>query len=418
MPTERFTFPGHDGSELAARLDMPDGAPVATALIAHCFTCGKDIAASRRIAARLASQGVAVLRFDFTGLGHSQGEFENTSFTSNVADLVAAYRALAARDQAPSLLIGHSLGGAAVLRAAHDMPEVKAVATIGAPFDPGHVTHNFDEALERIARDGVGEVMLGGRPLKIGQGFVDDVSAQKLEPAIASLNRALLVLHAPLDETVALDNATRIFLAAKHPKSFVTLDDADHLVTRAEDAEYAAEVIVAWATRYLDLRRPAPPIGAPEGVTRVSEADPNGFAQDVVSGGGKHHMTADEPVPYGGTDRGPTPYQLLAAALGACTSMTLRMYARRKHLPLDHVSVDVTHDRMHAQDAPSSGTERIDRFRREITLKGDLTNEQRARLLEIADRCPVHRTLETGAEVETVLLGAPEPAALPFDELV
>ncbi|MEM7643538.1 MAG: bifunctional alpha/beta hydrolase/OsmC family protein, partial [Pseudomonadota bacterium] len=385
---------------------------VATALIAHCFTCGKDIAASRRIASRLASQGIAVLRFDFTGLGHSAGEFENTSFTSNVEDLIAAYEALAARGQAPSLLIGHSLGGAAVLRAAHDMPAVKAVTTIGAPFDPGHVTHNFGAALARIERDGVTEVMLGGRPLKIGQGFVDDVAAQKLEPLIATLDRALLVLHAPRDETVGLENATRIFLAAKHPKSFVTLDDADHLISRPEDAEYAAEVIAAWATKYMDLKRPAPPIGAPEGVTRVSEADAGGFAQDVVTSGGTHHIVADEPVSYGGTNRGLTPYQLLAASLGACTSMTLRMYARQKDWPLEHVSVDVTHDRMHAQDAPSPGTERIDRFRREITLTGDLDADQRARLLEIADRCPVHRTLETGAAVETVLRGAelPEPA--------
>ncbi|MEM8850653.1 MAG: alpha/beta fold hydrolase [Pseudomonadota bacterium] len=412
MPTERFTFPGHDGSELAARFDLPDGPIVATALIAHCFTCGKDIAASRRIASRLAAQGIAVLRFDFTGLGHSGGEFENTSFTSNVEDLIAAYEALDARGQAPSLLIGHSLGGAAVLRAAHDMPAVKAVTTIGAPFDPGHVTHNFGAALERIERDGVTEVMLGGRSLKIGQGFVDDVAAQRLEPLIATLDRALLVLHAPRDETVGLENATQIFLAAKHPKSFVTLDDADHLISRTEDAEYAAEVIAAWATKYMDLTRPAPPIGAPEGVTRVSEADASGFAQDVVASGGTHHIVADEPVSYGGTNRGLTPYQLLAASLGACTSMTLRMYARQKGWPLAHVSVDVTHDRMHAQDAPSPGTERIDRFRREITLTGDLDDEQRTRLLEIADRCPVHRTLETGAAVETVLRGAevPEPA--------
>ncbi|MEM7487700.1 MAG: alpha/beta fold hydrolase [Pseudomonadota bacterium] len=411
MATERFTFPGHDGSELAARLDLPNGNVLATALIAHCFTCGKDIAASRRIAARLAAQGIAVLRFDFTGLGHSGGEFENTSFTSNVRDLVAAYEALAGRGQAPALLIGHSLGGAAVLRAAHDMPEVKAVATIGAPFDPGHVTHNFCDALERIERDGAGEVMLGGRKLRIGHGFVQDVAAQQLEPAIAGLNRALLVLHAPRDETVGLDNATRIFLAAKHPKSFVTLDDADHLITRAEDADYAAGVIAAWATKYVDLHREAPPIGAPEGVTRVAEADSGGYAQDVVAAGGKHHIIADEPVSYGGTDRGLTPYQLLAAALGSCTSMTLRMYARQKGWNLQHVSVDVTHDRMHAQDAPSPGTERIDRFRREITLKGDLNPEQRERLLEIADRCPVHRTLETGAEVETILRGSEVPEA-------
>ena len=284
MPTERITFTGHDGSELAARLDMPDGPHLGTALFAHCFTCSKDIPAARRIASRLAAMGIAVLRFDFTGLGHSGGEFQNTSFTSNVDDLVAACGYLSSRDMPPGLLIGHSLGGAAVLRAAGKLPSVKAVVTIGAPFDPGHVTHNFADALPRIKEQGVAEVELGGRPFRIGQDFVDDISAENLKPAIAGLKRALLVLHAPRDEIVSIDNAAQIFMAAKHPKSFVTLDDADHLVTRPEDAEYAAEVIAAWAGRYLDIRPPAPPKGAPEGVVRVSEADPDGFLQDVTSG--------------------------------------------------------------------------------------------------------------------------------------
>lgn len=402
MPTERFTFAGHDGSQLAARLDLPDGPVGATAMMAHCFTCGKDIPAARRIATRLASMGIAVLRFDFTGLGHSEGEFENTSFTSNVADLALAAQALADRGMPPQIIVGHSLGGAAVLLAAGQIPSLKAVVTIGAPFDPGHVTHNFGGALDDIARNGAAEVKLGGRKLRIGQEFVSDVQGVKLEGAIAGLDRALLVLHAPRDEIVGIENATRIFSAAKHPKSFVTLDDADHLITRGADAEYAADVIGAWVTRYVNVIRPAPPIGAPEGVTRVCEADPKGFAQDVVAGG-IHHTRADEPVAYGGTNLGMTPYQFLAAALGACTSMTLRMYARRKDWPLQNLSVDVTHDRMHAQDAPST-SERIDRFRRMITLKGPLSQEQRSRLLEIADRCPVHRTLEAGAQVETVLL--------------
>jgi putative redox protein len=402
MPTERFTFPGHDGAALAARLDLPDGPVVATALFAHCFTCGKDIAAARRIAARLTASGIAVLRFDFTGLGHSQGEFANTSFSSNVGDLHAAAEALAARGMAPEIVIGHSLGGAAVLRAAPDIASAKAVVTIGAPFDPGHVTHNFDDALEAIARDGSAEVSLGGRKLRIGRAFVEDVSDARLGASIGALGRALLVLHAPRDETVGIDNATRIFTAARHPKSFVTLDDADHLVSRPADAEYAAEVIGAWVGRYVDLTRPAPPIGAPEGVTRVSEAEAGGFAQDVVAGG-VHHIVADEPESYGGANLGMTPYQLLAASLGACTSMTLRMYADRKGLPLEHVTVDVTHAKMHAQDAPS-GSGRIDRFHRRIVLKGPLNDAQRARLLEIADRCPVHRTLEGGATIESELV--------------
>ncbi|MBF9058828.1 alpha/beta fold hydrolase [Rhodobacterales bacterium HKCCSP123] len=408
MPTERFTFPGHSGHDLAARLDLPEGPHLATAVLAHCFTCGKDIPAARRISARLAAIGIATLRFDFTGLGHSGGEFANTSFTSNVDDLLAAAGALSARGMAPSLLIGHSLGGAAVLRAADRIDSVRAVATIGAPFDPGHVTHNFDDALETIASDGKAEVVLGGRPVTIGRGFVEDVRAEKLAPALAALKKALLVLHAPRDEIVGIDNATRIFTAARHPKSFVTLDEADHLLSRPEDADYAAEVIAAWAGRYLDLRPPAPPPGVPEGVTRVSEADPKGFLQDVQAGV-KHHILADEPFSYGGTNRGLTPYQLLAAGLGTCTSMTIRMYARRKGLPLAHVSVDVTHDRVHAQDAATPGTP-IDRFTRTIRLDGGLTGAQRDKLLEIADKCPVHRTLERGADIVTELLPAEEAA--------
>jgi putative redox protein len=401
MPSRKLTFIGHDGAQLAARLDMPEGPHLATSIFAHCFTCSKDIPAARRIAARLAAMGIAVLRFDFTGLGHSEGEFANTSFTSNVDDIVAAAAHLASEGLAPSLLIGHSLGGAAVLKAAGSIPSVKAVVTIGAPADPSHVTHNFTGALPEIAAKGKASVMLGGRSITVGQGFVEDVSAAALTPAIGALKRALLVMHAPRDETVDISNATTIFAAAKHPKSFVTLDNADHLITRAADAEYAAEVIAAWAARYLDLRPPAPPIGAPEGVTRVSEADMNGYLQDVTAGNA-HHTLADEPIAYGGTNKGMSPYQFLAAGLGACTSMTVRMYARRKGWPLNHISVDVSHDRMHAQDA-GTPNERIDRFTRVITLSGDLTDAQRTRLVEIADKCPVHKTLEAGAQVDTVL---------------
>ncbi len=404
MPTERITFTGHDGGQLAARLDLPEGPHLATALFAHCFTCGKDIPAARRIAGRLAAMGIAVLRFDFTGLGHSEGEFRNTSFTSNVDDLKAACAYLSGRGMAPGLLIGHSLGGAAVLRAAADLPDVRAVVTLGAPFDPEHVTHNFADALEHIARDGSAEVDLGGRRFRIGREFVEDVRAEKVGPALARLKAALMVMHAPRDAIVGIDNAERIFTAAKHPKSFVTLDDADHLISRGADAEYAAQVIAAWAGRYLELRPPAPPPGAPEGIVRVSEADPGGFLQDI-SAGPRHHALADEPLAYGGTNRGMSPYGFLSAGLGACTSMTIRMYARRKGWPLHHVRVDISHDKVHAQDAGDGPDAKIDAFRREITLTGDLTGEQRQRLLEIADNCPVHRTLERTSTVETVLVG-------------
>ncbi len=402
MATERFTFTGHSGDELAARLDLPEGPILATALFAHCFTCSKDIPAARRIASRLANMGIAVLRFDFTGLGHSSGEFANTTFSSNVEDLSLAAAELAKRDMGPELLIGHSLGGAAIIAAAEHVPQARAVVTIGAPFDPEHVTHNFGGALEEIKSKGAAEVQLGGRPIKIGAGFLEDVAQSRLEEALRNLNKSLLVLHAPLDQTVGVENATQIFVHAKHPKSFITLCDADHLITREADAEYAADVIAAWSSKYLDLRPPAPPIGAPEGVLRVREADPNGYLQDINLGH-KFHMQADEPVAYGGTDKGMTPYGFLSAGLGACTSMTIRMYARRKKWPMTHVWVDVKHDAMHAQDA-DGGHSKIDRFVREIHIEGDLDEEQRARLLEIADRCPVHKTLESAAEIETRLV--------------
>ena len=404
MATERITLPGHSGAELSARLDLPEGPHLATALFAHCFTCGKDVVAARRIAARLAAMGIATMRFDFTGLGQSKGDFAETGFLSNVADLTAAAGYLKERGMAPALIIGHSLGGAAVLKGAGQIESVRAVVTIGAPFDPGHVTHNFAGALDRIEEDGVAEVDLGGRPIRIGREFVREVAAEELSAPIANLKRALLVLHAPRDQIVGIENAAEIFMAAKHPKSFVTLDDADHLITRPADADYAAEVIAAWSARYLDLNQPDAPKGAPEGIVRVSEADPDGFLQNV-SHGPKHHTLADEPESYGGTDRGMTPYGFLAAGLGACTSMTIRMYARRKKWPLTHVRVDVSHDKVHAEDcADCEKGAKIDVFRREITLEGELDADQRARLLEIADKCPVHRTLEASSRVETNLV--------------
>ena len=402
MLTEHITFPGHAGP-LDARLDLPEGAHLATAVFAHCFTCGKDIRAARRIAARLTTMGIAVLRFDFTGLGHSDGEFANTSFTSNVQDLEKAIEYLNSRGMPPSLMIGHSLGGAAALKATADVVQIKAVATIGAPFDPGHVTHNFADALSEIAEKGEAEVSLGGRPFRIGKQFIDDVAGATLSTSIANLNAALLVLHAPGDQIVGIKNASDIFLAAKHPKSFVTLDDADHLITRAEHAEYVADIIATWAKKYLALKAPAPPIGAPEGIVRSSEADPNGFLQDITHGT-RHHILADEPRAYGGTNQGLSPYGLLSAGLAACTSMTIRMYARRKGWPLDHVSVDVSHNKVHAQDAETGVGDKIDEWKRRVKLRGALDNDQRQRLLEIADKCPVHRTIERSSTVVTELV--------------
>ncbi len=404
MDEKRITFPGHGGNMLAARFDHPEGPTLATALFAHCFTCSKDIAAARRISQRLARMGIAVLRFDFTGLGHSEGEFANAGFSGNVADLQAAAAWLEARGQAPALLIGHSLGGAAVLRAAPEIASVKAVATIGAPFDPAHVIHNFGPALDEIRQRGQARVTLGGRSFTITREFLDDIDKARLGPALGRMKAALLVMHAPRDTVVGIENAAEIFGAARHPKSFVTLDGADHLISRPEDAEYVADVIATWARRYLALRHPVPPPGAPEGVVRVREADPEGFLQDVDVGP-RHHVLADEPVAYGGTDRGLSPYQFLSAGLGACTSMTIRMYARRKKWPLEHVEVDVTHDKVHAQDCETceGSRNKIDLFTRVIRLRGPLDEAQRKRLLEIADRCPVHRTLHSEIRVETRL---------------
>lgn len=402
MPTLRFTFPGHSGHELAARLDMPAGPHLATAIFAHCFTCGKDILGARRIAARLASMGIAVLRFDFTGLGHSKGEFSNTDFTSNAADIAQAAKALTDRGMPPSLLIGHSLGGAAVLKAAPEIHGIKAAVTVGAPFDPGHVTHQFADAVPDILKNGIAKVSLAGRPFQIGRQFIEDVQDGALTEAIAAFKGALLVMHAPRDTTVSVDNASQIFLAAKHPKSFVTLDDADHLLTDTRDAEYAADTIATWAGRYIDLNAPAPPIGVPEGIVRVSESDSTGFLQDIQAGP-KHHALADEPEAYGGTDKGMSPYGFVSSGLGACTAMTIRMYARRKNWPLTHIAVDITHGKVHAQDADPPAGPKVDQFRRVIRLKGDLDAEQKAKLLSIADKCPVHRTLEATSEVTTVL---------------
>ena len=404
MKTERLTFVGHDGSTLAARLDLPAGKPAAYALFAHCFTCSKDIPAARRIAQRLASLGIAVLRFDFTGLGHSRGEFANTSFSSNIEDLLLAADYLRTTYQAPQLLIGHSLGGAAILAAAGQVPEAKAVISIGAPADPKHVAHNFSQELASIKAKGQAEVQLGGRTFTIKQQFLDDISNVSLKAQISTLKKALLVLHAPLDETVALENAARIFEMAKHPKSFITLDDADHLLTKAKDAEYASDLIAAWVQKYIKVDLLPKLMDAPEGVVRVKEADPESFLQDISAAG--HHIVADEPESYGGNFLGPTPYQLVSAGLGACTSMTIRMYARRKNIPLEHVEVDVIHHKIHAQDCDTceQSNGKIDQFERKITLTGKLSDDERQRLLVIADRCPVHRTLESEIKILTEIV--------------
>lgn len=400
----KLTFEGAHGAELAARLDLPTGAVEAYALFAHCFTCSKDVAAARKIAEALTRRGIAVLRFDFTGLGGSGGDFGSTNFSSNLEDLRRAADHMRENLEAPKLLIGHSLGGAAMLAVAGDIPEAKAVATIGAPAEADHVTHNFSAHLDEIEQNGAATVSLVGRDFRIEKQFIDDLRSQDVEARVSQLKKALLVLHAPLDDVVGIDNATKIFVAAKHPKSFVSLDNADHLLSNPQDAAYAADVVAAWASRYIELKDAADETGD-EGVVEVRETGLGKFQAMVQAG--PHRLLADEPVSIGGFASGPSPYEYLSAALGACTSMTLRMYAQRKNIPLDRVSVEIGHAKVHAQDCSDCAEElrgrngKIDRFERRISLEGDLDADTRKRLLEIADKCPVHRTLEAGAAVIT-----------------
>jgi putative redox protein len=407
MRTERFDFPNARGDKLAALLNLPDGEPASYALFAHCFTCGKDNLAAKRIAERLTDAGIAVLRFDFTGLGGSEGEFANTHFSSNVEDLVAAANHMRKTRRAPAILIGHSLGGAAMLAASHDIAEARAVVTIAAPYDPSHVLHLFRDRLDDIKTKGEIEVTLAGRGFRIRRDFLDDVAGQKLQERLADLRKALLIFHAPTDQTVGVDNASKIFLAARHPKSFVSLDDADHLLTKRRDALYVADVIVAWAARYLDAPAAAPAAETDEpNLVTVRETRQGKFQQDITVG--RHHLTADEPVDAGGLDTGPGPYDLLLAALGACTAMTVRLYADGKNLPLERVTVRLSHEKIYAADCAECETKdgKIDRIERAITLEGALDDAQRQRLLEIAEKCPVHRTLESEVNVRTRLADA------------
>jgi uncharacterized OsmC-like protein/pimeloyl-ACP methyl ester carboxylesterase len=408
MPTRNLSFMSESGVELAARLDLPSNEPRAYAVFAHCFTCSKDSKAAALVSRALAARGIATLRFDFTGLGQSGGDFADSSFSANVADLIAAVRHLGAQFAPPQILIGHSLGGAAVLAAAGQLPDVRAVATIGAPCEPAHVKRLFAAGHEAIAANGEAVVDIGGRPFRIKRAFVDDLERHDARASIGALRKALLVMHAPGDRTVSVDNAAEIFKLAKHPKSFVSLDDADHLLSRSQDAAYAAEVIAAWASRYLEPLVRGDAVAAPTAepvpgvrATLSREASAGRFATDITTG--RHRLRADEPISLGGADTGPGPYELLLAALGACTAMTLRMYADQKKWQLDHVRVDLKHDKIHATDCTECETRegRVDRIERVLHLEGALDAAQRARLLEIADKCPVHRTLHSEVVIQT-----------------
>ena len=394
--SEKIEFEGSQGETLAARLERPAGPALGWALFAHCFSCSKDIHAAQRMARRLTGHGFAVLRFDFTGLGASQGDFSNTNFTSNVQDLIKAAEWLENEHEAPGLLVGHSLGGAAVIAAAPQIASVKAVATLGAPADADHVRKQFIEHVDEIEENGEAEVKLAGRPFRIRKQFLDDIEGKRLDDVVGSMKAALLVAHSPVDATVGIENATRLFVAAKHPKSFVGLDQADHLLTREADAHHAADVIGAWAARYAHGRRlPEAPKVNGERCAIASETGLGGFHSWVRAG--EHAFIADEPERVGGLDGGPHPYQLLCSALAACTIMTLRMYSNHKDYGFGRITTEVTHER--DSDGPAGAKQDI--FKRVVTVEGVEDPDLRGKIVAIADKCPVHRTLERSARIET-----------------
>ncbi|MDH3604798.1 MAG: alpha/beta fold hydrolase [Candidatus Tectomicrobia bacterium] len=404
MQSHRLTFTNSAGEQLSARLDMPlDNQPQAYALFAHCFTCSKDLKAVGNISLALTQDGIAVFRFDFTGLGESDGDFADTNLSSNVDDLLAAADFLGEQYQAPQLLIGHSLGGAAVLQAAAHIASARAVVTIGAPAEPTHVSRLLSRDQETINTQGVAEVTLAGRRFTIKKQFLDDLSQTRMQDTIRNLRKALLILHAPLDNVVGIDNARQLFEAALHPKSFISLDQADHLLSDQTDSLYAGSIIAAWVKNYIEPVQPNPLQAETADEWVVVHTGQTPYRTAIVAGG--HRLVADEPLEAGGADTGPNPYDYLVAALGTCTSITLRMYADRHGWPLEAIQVRLKHEKIHARDCETCETEsgKVDWIEREIELVGSLTSEQRARLGEIADKCPVHRTLHSEVVVNTEL---------------
>ena len=398
---KKITFENAAGIQLAAAIELPVKPIKYYALFAHCFSCGKDIVAASRISRSLASIGIAVLRFDFTGIGNSDGDFKNTNFSSNIEDILAATNYLREHYEAPQLLIGHSLGGTAVLNAASDVPECKAVVSIGSPATADHILEQFPEERKQLENEQEVSVNVGGKPFKIKRQFVADVEAQSTTDKISQLRKALLVFHSPVDNIVPIDEATRIFVAAKHPKSFITLDKADHLLSNAQDSEYVANTIAAWAVRYVN-RDEKETQKVNKGEILIGEGN-HKFLREVASD--DHTWLSDEPNAFGGDNLGPDPYEQLLSSLGTCTSMTLRMYANHKGWPVDDIKVELKHSREHEKDceAPDKANCKIEVIEKTLTIEGDLDEQQTSRLLEVADRCPVHKTLLGNLKITTEL---------------
>lgn len=404
MKSKKISFRNQFGELLSARIEFPpEGQIKAYAIFAHCFTCGKSQYAARHIARQLALNNIAVLRFDFTGIGESEGAFSETNFTSNISDIEEAAEYLADHYEPASLLIGHSWGGTAALVAAGNLPEIKGVCTIGSPYDPAHIDHLLRDHLDEINHKGHSHVKLGAKTIKIKRQFLDDISNYSEIGGIENLGKALLIFHSPQDRVVGIQNAAQIFKAARHPKSFLSLDQSDHMLSEKQFVHYTSNMIGNWAEHYLHIEpETKPSVKTPyQTVSRITDEK---YTTQIWSG--NHHWIADEPKKAGGDNLGPSPYDMLSAALGTCTAMTLRMYANRKKWDLQEVEVHVENNKEHIEDLSDSDrpTAKIDVFRRYIEIKGDLDKKQMNRLLEIADKCPVHKTLSTSNKIITELV--------------
>ena len=403
MNIQKINFTNAEGQQLVGRLELPiNQHPHNFAIFAHCFTCNKNLSAVKNISRELTANGFGVLRFDFTGLGESEGDFENTNFSGNVDDLISASNYLKENYTAPSLLIGHSLGGAAVIFAASAIESVKAVATIGAPSNPKHVEHLIQSSVDEIKATGKANVSIGGRPFTIKKQFLDDIETKSLPDVAKNLRKALLVMHSPQDTTVGIENAEEIYIAARHPKSFVTLDGADHLLMKKEDSIYVGSVIATWAKRYISIPKTDTVSTTHQAVASLDAED--GFTTQMTVG--SHTMMADEPTSFGGNDFGPSPYEFVSAGLSACTAMTVQMYVKRKGWDLQNIEVHTSHSKV-AKQVVENGEQKeikVDTFNREIKLKGDLDDKQIQRILQIADKCPVHKTLHSDIDVVTKIV--------------